>query len=454
MAKIFRLQNNVPDVYVKKSRDFQLMCNLFDILQGGVKYDIDSITTVVDTRYCNEKLLPLLQSKLGFFTNKHLTTKELRTVLTSFQDIVKDKGSTKGIREAIELYLKVIGASRDSRIIITNKDNSQNTDSIIRFNNSYIVEVSIEGQLTDLTLLTELLRYVLPAGYRLKYSFYQASKTINHIIEKGTINIIIVSSAINNRIASTTSDSFEDKIVKYVFANGKVSTDSVDYFTYKDGEYILIKNDDLLKSNLSQLAEDGIVELAAEFELIKTGTVYVPVGPESKFNYSKGKDIKNLQTYEELLANDAIGYVFTESAVQNGIYYNDVDVMGTQKKYFVQAGDKWDINITYYDSNDQEIANNDKMLLFVQCIWIAENDPLKTDSENLYYKVTNTYYIFTQTQTTYYQKYHDIVAYPGAISTSSVANRDTEYTKIPQNDSSDATYTFKTLNMNKETDNV
>ena len=62
MAKIFRLQENVPDVYARKSRDFQLLCNVFDILQGGIKYDIDTITSVVDTRYCSERLLPLLQS--------------------------------------------------------------------------------------------------------------------------------------------------------------------------------------------------------------------------------------------------------------------------------------------------------------------------------------------------------------------------------------------------------
>ena len=142
---IFRLQENMPDVYVRKSRDFQLLCNSFDAVFNSVKNDIDSITNVVDTRLCSERLLPLLQTKLGFFTNKHLTATELRIVLQAFKYIVRDKGSRTGIREAIEVFLKVANASNKSRIqIVDNFVSIDGHTSETRPGNTYIVEVAIE----------------------------------------------------------------------------------------------------------------------------------------------------------------------------------------------------------------------------------------------------------------------------------------------------------------------
>lgn len=236
---IFRLQENMPDVYVRKSRDFQLLCNSFDAVFNGVKNDIDSITNVVDTRLCSERLLPLLQTKLGFFTNKHLTATELRTVLQAFKYIVRDKGSRTGIREAIEVFLKVANASNKSRIQIV--DNFVSIDGHIsetRPGNTYIVEVAIEGQQMDTTLLTELLKYVLPAGYQLKYSFYNATQTVTQIHDKDTVHIIFVDRSDNNGIRLTTSnDSTSRYPYELTWVDYESATESY-YYIKQDNIYI------------------------------------------------------------------------------------------------------------------------------------------------------------------------------------------------------------------------
>ena len=54
---MFRLQNNVPEVYVDKSRDFQLFCRLYDSCFGGVKFSIDSMS-----RLTNASILPKRRS--------------------------------------------------------------------------------------------------------------------------------------------------------------------------------------------------------------------------------------------------------------------------------------------------------------------------------------------------------------------------------------------------------
>lgn len=213
MAKIFRLQENVPDVYTRKSRDFQLLCNLFDIMNGGVKQDIDSIPNILDTNTCSERLLPLLQTKLGFFTNKSLTSTEVRTVLGAFSRIVKDKGSNIGIREAIEVYLKLVGASGGSKITILNTQ-SQDTDvdTLKRIDNVYLIEILIEGKLYDLTVLTEMLKYVLPAGYKLTYGFYTAANFSTEVIKSDSINIIFLKKEANDSIKDASDTTVEGQV--------------------------------------------------------------------------------------------------------------------------------------------------------------------------------------------------------------------------------------------------
>ena len=236
---IFRLQENMPDVYVRKSRDFQLLCNSFDAVFNSVKNDIDSITNVVDTRLCSERLLPLLQTKLGFFTNKHLTATELRIVLQAFKYIVRDKGSRTGIREAIEVFLKVANASNKSRIqIVDNFVSIDGHTSETRPGNTYIVEVAIEGQQMDTTLLTELLKYVLPAGYQLKYSFYNATQTVTQIHDKDTVHIIFVDKSDNNGIRLTTSNNSDDRYPYELTWVDFESSDESYYYIKENNAYI------------------------------------------------------------------------------------------------------------------------------------------------------------------------------------------------------------------------
>lgn len=208
---VFRIQEHTPDVYPRKSRDFQLLCNVFDCVNSSVKYDIDSIVDILDTVQCNDRVLPLLQTKLGFFTDKHLTAEELRLVLISFMKIVKDKGSRIGIREAIEVFLKISNISRKSKISILNVDKSIDKTpdrSLVktRLANTYIVEISIESDKIDTTILTEILRYVLPAGYKLKYSFYKSTENITQTVYSDTIHIVFIKKIDNDGIRVLTDN--------------------------------------------------------------------------------------------------------------------------------------------------------------------------------------------------------------------------------------------------------
>ena len=66
---IFRIENNVPDVYVNNSRDFQLLARLKTVLFAAIKHDINSIIFLSNTTYCRDSHLENLSTKLGFFHN-------------------------------------------------------------------------------------------------------------------------------------------------------------------------------------------------------------------------------------------------------------------------------------------------------------------------------------------------------------------------------------------------
>ena len=165
---VFRLQSNVPDVYVDDSRDFQLFCRLYDCVFDGVKFDIDSMLNVLDTHSCNNLLLQLLQSKVGFFTSMDITSDELRVIIDAFPVIMKNKGSLTGIKQAINAFLKAKKMKTGAYVNVIN----ESTDPTVE---PYVINIGIEADFTNTSLLDILFYYILPTGYIINYSFYTES---------------------------------------------------------------------------------------------------------------------------------------------------------------------------------------------------------------------------------------------------------------------------------------
>ena len=94
--EVIRLQNETPEVYTEQSRDFQLLCRVYDCVINSIKFDVDSIKKISSTRDIRATLLPLLQTKLGFFSNSIMSDEALRTILEAFPLIIKKK-ETNGL---------------------------------------------------------------------------------------------------------------------------------------------------------------------------------------------------------------------------------------------------------------------------------------------------------------------------------------------------------------------
>lgn len=223
----FRLCENVPDTYITHSRDFQLLCNVFDLMNNGVKFDIDTIKSLSDTERCPESLIRYLQNKLGFFTNLKVSDDILRTILKCFPYVVKHKGSKQGIQETICLYLSAIHKNTRTSIEYRNNYNSNDPSG------NYIVVLRLDNGVPDTTLLDELLRYILPTGYIVDYRLFTSNEVdpiITEVCDK--IKITFVDERISSGVRISTSldkDIYTDNDILSGIGNTTIIEVSGDY---------------------------------------------------------------------------------------------------------------------------------------------------------------------------------------------------------------------------------
>lgn len=168
---MFRLQDNVPEVYVQESRDFQLFTRLYDAVFGGVKFSIDSLQNATNTRECNALLLELLKTKLGLYTDLQISDTELRYVLEAFPLIMRYKGSFRAIKYILNLFQRIVkDNSLNYSCSIINKD-----DTIL--NENYTIKFKFSRNLKYQDLLMELIKLVVPTGYNVTYEITKFQET-------------------------------------------------------------------------------------------------------------------------------------------------------------------------------------------------------------------------------------------------------------------------------------
>ena len=179
---LIRMTRNVPDVYAAQSRDFQMLLRLLDVVVNNIKFKTDSILDLVNTQDCEDVYLDLLATKVGFFTSTPVEYKYLRKILEAFPYIIKYKGSRKGIELAVKLFLKLnqlkgsdIDGDSDTgdfKVDITNVETIRNEDGeITGYIDKYEILITVQYFKLKTDLLDEILKYILPPGYVVKYQF-------------------------------------------------------------------------------------------------------------------------------------------------------------------------------------------------------------------------------------------------------------------------------------------
>ena len=191
---MIKLQNLTPEVYYKESRDFQLLGRLFDLVLNAVKTDTDLLYTLPLSTNSDEKLLELLALTLGFKPKHQYNARNLKAVCSVFSEILRNKGSIKAIKIACEALFNSMDISQQLDYDFTKgKDNTE-------------LNLYIAQDFGDITLLNDLLSYILPAG--------MSCNIIRefHILTESNTNIgisdIVTKSKINTKETSKVIEDF------------------------------------------------------------------------------------------------------------------------------------------------------------------------------------------------------------------------------------------------------
>ena len=195
--EVIRLQNETPEAYTMQSRDFQLLCRVFDCIINSTKFDVDTIKKISSTHDIRTNILPLLQTKLGFFSNVKTNDDALRLILEAFPLIIKSKGSLKSINQAINVYLKILNIRVP--IAITKTEGETQLYNITIPEHTIVIGLNTAFRNTA-EIFRDLLKYIMPAGFGYYMYFYTSVSDLTRFIESNDVAVIYISDDINSLV--------------------------------------------------------------------------------------------------------------------------------------------------------------------------------------------------------------------------------------------------------------
>lgn len=146
---MIKLQDLTPSVYYTKSRDFQFIGRLYDIVLNYIKTEADTLYDLPIGTNMDEKLLNLLALTLGFQSKHKYNSTQLRAICSVLPLVLRNKGSLNAILIAVNALLHAEGIKQPLDYSLEEKQ---------------AITLYLPQQLSDLTLLVDLLAYILPAG--------------------------------------------------------------------------------------------------------------------------------------------------------------------------------------------------------------------------------------------------------------------------------------------------
>ena len=162
---LFKLEENVPDVYVEMSRDFQLLCRVYDIFVNSNIITQSKIRQQLNIEQIDDKLLKLLAGRLGFSSDNYIPTEVMRSILLQFPFMIKNKGTKVGIEQAIKSVIKQ--TSRVNSVYVS--------DITIATGEIKVTVKSDDAGAVDMSYLSNVLKYVVPVGYTVNVAVSQTS---------------------------------------------------------------------------------------------------------------------------------------------------------------------------------------------------------------------------------------------------------------------------------------
>lgn len=160
---MIKMYEQVPQVYLNASRDFQYLSRLIDIVLNSVKHNIDGIYDLPNWPE-NPEIAELLAFTLGFKVKRNYDKEQLAALVSILPSILKCKGTKKSIDLLGNALIKASGTP--GTYLSKLKDN--------------VLEVILPKEQVDVNLFLDVLPYILPAGL--------SCRIIRRTVHQNTIN--------------------------------------------------------------------------------------------------------------------------------------------------------------------------------------------------------------------------------------------------------------------------
>ena len=207
---MIKLQDLTPEVYYKQSRDFQFIGRLYDLVLNSVKTNTDMISDIPSSDTAGTGMIDLLALTLGFKPRHNYNVKQLGAICSIFPIILKNKGNILALKLACDAILHAEGITDEPTVMI-DKDNL------------YDIKIFISQHISDVTLLNDLLDYILPAGITCEIIKANAIKAPVGSTQIG-IDTTIVKTIVKNQpsaeIINTSASGLSDADKDYNHVNG------------------------------------------------------------------------------------------------------------------------------------------------------------------------------------------------------------------------------------------
>jgi hypothetical protein len=149
-----------PSIYYQMSRDFQLLGRLYDVVLHSVKTDVDLLYNLPLSFNSNLDSIDLLAMTLGFIPKHKYNAKQLKAVCSVLPLIFKNKGSLQAIIILVNTILHAEGIKETVECF----EKTHIDDTTGKTVPDHTILIAIPDKLQDLSLINDLLDYILPAG--------------------------------------------------------------------------------------------------------------------------------------------------------------------------------------------------------------------------------------------------------------------------------------------------
>lgn len=160
---MIKIEELVPEVYTKESRDFQLISKVFDILFNYIKTAADSML------FSEKEFIDLQLITLGFDLKGNYRKEILQKLAEVFPSMIKNKGNLTAIEQLVNAVSQEMSEVVDYEILAQPSDLTENVQA------PSVVQIYSRFGANDSTtmLIREVLDYIMPVN-----SIYTIQKAI------------------------------------------------------------------------------------------------------------------------------------------------------------------------------------------------------------------------------------------------------------------------------------